>query len=179
MQGVTTEKPKKSWKRELVEWILTFACAIAIALPIRAFVFEPIRVDGNSMNETLLSSEIMFTTKYDYLLGDPQRFDVVICHYPGRTENFVKRIVGIPGDTVAVEGGYLYVNGQQQQEPYITHRPGYTMAEYTVQEGEYFVLGDNRSNSNDSHLVGPLKREQIVSHVRSVIFPFDKWRGIE
>lgn len=179
MQETTVEKRKKSWKRELVEWFLTFACAIAIALPIRAFVFEPVAVIGSSMNNTLANQELMFTTKFDYLFGAPERFDVVICHYPGREENFVKRVVGIPGDTVAVQGGYLYINGERYAEEYIVHRPDYDMSAYTVQADEYFVLGDNRSNSNDSHLVGPLKRNQIVAHVRSVFYPFDQMRWID
>jgi len=172
------EKQKKSLKRELLEWVITLGCAVALALVIRAFVFEPFVVKGDSMNDTLVNAEVMFTTKFDYLLGEPQRFDVVICRYPNRSENFVKRVVGVPGDAVAVRDGHLYVNGARQEEPYITHRPNYTMEQYTVQPGEYFVLGDNRASSNDSHLVGPLKREQIVSHVRAVFFPFGKIRGI-
>ncbi len=180
MQETQPEKRKKSWKREAVEWALTFLCAIAIALPIRAFAFSPFVVDGNSMNDTLADNEVMFTTKYDYLFGgNPERFDVVICRYPGRTENFVKRVVGLPGDTVAVQDGYLYVNGEQYEEEYITHRPNYRMEPYTVQEGEYFVLGDNRSNSNARHLVGPLKRDQIIAHVRCVMFPLGQIRGIQ
>ena len=173
------EKPKKNWQREALEWVITLGCAVGLALLIRAFVFEPFVVKGDSMNDTLANAEVMFTTKFDYLLGEPQRFDVVICHYPNRNENFVKRIVGIPGDTVAVREGFLYVNGELQEEPYITHRPRYTYEDYTVQPGEYFVLGDNRASSNDSHLVGPLKREQIVSHVRAVFFPFGSVRGIK
>ncbi len=183
MQQTQTENTppvkKKSWKREAFEWAMTFVCAVAIALPIRAFAFSPFFVDGNSMNDTLADNELMFATKYDYLFADPERFDVVICKYPGRTENFVKRVVGVPGDTVAVEGGYLIINGERYEEEYITHRPNYTMAAYTVQEGEYFVLGDNRSNSNDSHIIGPIKRDQIVAHVRAVLFPFSDIRTVQ
>ena len=105
------KKEKKDPKREVLEWVLTLGCAVALALLIRAFVFEPFVVKGDSMNDTLANAEVMFATKYDYLLGDPRRFDVVICHYPDRDENFVKRVVGVPGDTVAVRDGYLYVNG--------------------------------------------------------------------
>lgn len=173
------EKPKKSLKREALEWALTIGCAVALALLIRSFVFEPFVVKGDSMNDTLVNAEVMFATKFDYLWGDPQRFDVVICHYPNRDENFVKRVVGVPGDVVAVRDGFLYVNGQRYDEEYIVHRPNYAMPEYTVGPGEYFVLGDNRSNSNDSHYVGALSREQIVAHVRSVLFPLGSIRGIE
>ena len=179
MQATQVEKRKKSWKREALEWGLTFLIALAIALPVRAFVFSPYIVQGHSMMDTLTDRETMFATKYDYLLGDPARFDVVICRYPGRSETFVKRVAGIPGDTVAVQDGYLYVNGDRYEETYITRRPNYRMEAYTLQEDEYFVLGDNRANSNDSHLVGPIQRKQIIAHVRFVLYPFDRIRGIQ
>lgn len=175
-----TNKPKKSLGREILEWAVTIVAALAIAFVVRTFLFEPVRVDGNSMYGTLLDGEIMLVTKPEYLLGDPERFDVVICHYPGRgNTNFVKRVVGLPGDTVAVKGGYLYVNGEKYEEEYLINRPNYTIDEYVVPEGQYFVLGDNRSNSNDSHLVGPIDREMIIGHVRHVLFPFGSWRAVE
>lgn len=175
-----TDKPKKPWWRELLEWVGTLAVAVVIALVVRTFIFEPVKVDGNSMADTLHNGEIMFVTKWEYHTGDPERFDVVICHYPDRgNTNFVKRVVGLPGDTVAVLDGYLYVNGEKYEEEYLTHRPDYNLAPYVVPEGEYFVLGDNRSNSNDSHRIGPIDREMIVGHVRSVFFPFDSWRAID
>lgn len=179
----TEGKPKKEKKpfwREVLEWVVTIIAAVAIAFVVRTFLFEPVRVDGNSMNYTLANGEIMLVTKPEYLLGDPQRFDVVICHYPGRgNTNFVKRIVGLPGDTVAVQDGFLYVNGEKYAEEYITNRPNYTLPEYEVPEGMYFVLGDNRSNSNDSHLIGPIERSMIIGHVRQVVFPFGNWRAVE
>lgn len=174
------EKVKKTFKQELVEWIVTIVAALAIALVIRTFLFEPVRVDGRSMLETLQNGEIMFVTKPEYLAGDPQRFDVVICHYPDRgNTNFVKRVVGLPGDTVEVKDGYLYVNGEKYEEEYLTYRPNYNLAAYTVPEDMFFVLGDNRSNSNDSHLIGPISRDMIVGHVRQVIWPLSAWRSIE
>ena len=133
---------KKTVGREILEWILTIVAAVAIALPLRAFAFEMVRVEGSSMNGTLSSGEIMFVTKFDYAStwlslpwwddkgkeaasrittgGDPKRFDVVVCRYPGRGDtNFVKRVVGLPGDIVEVRQGYLYVNGERYEEPYI------------------------------------------------------------
>ena len=136
------QKEKKSLLREILEWILTIAVAVAIALPIRAFGFELVRVDGRSMDDTLANGEIMFVTKFDYAStwlvlpwqddetkekaarittgGSPQRFDIVICRYPGRGDtNFVKRVVGLPGDTVEIREGYLYINDEKQDEPFI------------------------------------------------------------
>ena len=200
------EKEKKSLAREILEWILTIVVAIAVALPIRAFGFELVRVEGESMDNTLANGEIMFVTKFDYAStwlsfpwqdaetkekaahittgSNPQRFDVVICRYPGRGDtNFVKRVVGLPGDTVEIRDGYLYINGEKQDEPYISdeYRNGWlnTFGPYTVPEGEYFVLGDHRNNSNDSRSQGAISRDMIVGHARTVLYPFNEIRGIE
>jgi signal peptidase I len=205
MKKQKEEKKKKSLTREILEWILTIVVAIAIALPIRAFGFELVRVDGESMDNTLANGEIMFVTKYDYAStwlsfpwqddeskekatrittgGNPQRFDVVICRYPGRGDtNFVKRVVGLPGDTIEIRDGYLYINGDRYEEPYISdeYRSGRlnTFGPYTVPAGEYFVMGDHRNNSNDSRSQGPIERSMIIGHVRQVVFPFGQWRGV-
>ncbi len=206
MKKQREEKRQKTLAREILEWVLTIAAAVIIAVPIRAFAFELVRVDGKSMDNTLADGEIMFVTKYDYATtwlslpwqdaetkenaarittgGDPQRFDVVICRYPGRgATNFVKRVVGLPGDTVEIRDGYLFINGEKYDEPYISdaYRGGRlnTFGPYTVPEGEYFVMGDHRNNSNDSRSQGSLSRDMIIGHVRTVLFPFSEIRGIQ
>ena len=136
------EKKQKSLLRNIIEWVATILAALLIALVIRSFVFELVRVDGRSMDNTLADGEIMLVTKYDYSStwlclpwqddkakesaarltfgGDPERFDIVICRYPGRGDtNFVKRVVGLPGDVVEIREGYLYVNGEKYEEAYI------------------------------------------------------------
>ena len=200
------EKKKKSLTRDILEWVLTSVGAIALALPIRAFGFELVRVDGESMDNTLSNGEIMFVTKYDYAStwlcfpwqdaearekaarittgGNPRRFDVVICRYPGRGDtNFVKRVVGLPGDTIEIRDGYLYIDGYRYEEPYISneYRNGRlnTYGPYTVPEGKYFVMGDHRNNSNDSRSQGAISRDMIIGHVRTVLYPFRGMRGIE
>lgn len=117
VEGAATGKPGKekkpvNVKKEILSWILTIAVAVAAALLIRTFLFEPIRVDGESMCDTLQNGEIMLVTKPEYLTGDPQRGDVVICKYPGRTENFVKRVMGIPGDVIEIRSNVVYRNGR-------------------------------------------------------------------
>ena len=179
-------KEKKPLGREILEWVVTIVAAVAIALCIRTFIFEPVRVDGDSMNDTLVDGEIMITTKYDYLFSEPNRFDVVICHYPGRgNTNFVKRIVGVGGDVVEIREGYLYVNGEKYAEPYITNdyrvnwgSNGYSFGPYTVPEGMYFVMGDHRNNSNDSRAQGAISRDMIIGHVQQVVWPLNAFRSI-
>ncbi len=188
------EQPKKSLGREILEWIGTLAAAVVIAMVIRTFIFEPVKVDGHSMDDTLADKEIMYVSKTGYssfwlfgakatFFGDPQRFDVVICRYPGRgSTNFVKRVVGLPGDTVELIAGYLYVNGERYEEPYINDEyrsgMGYSYPAFTVPEGQYFVMGDHRNNSNDSRYVGSIDRNMIMGHVVQVVFPFSSFRSV-
>ena len=205
-KGKGKKKEKKTVGQEILSWILTILVAVAAALIIRSVIFEPVRVDGISMDDTLADGEIMFVSKYDYsstwltlpwqsaekkeeaprftIGGDPKRFDVVVCRYPGRGDtNFVKRVVGLPGDTVELRQGYLYVNGERYEEPYILdeYRGGSlnNFGPYEVPEGEFFVMGDHRNNSNDSRSQGSLPRNMIIGHARTVLYPFSGIRGIE
>lgn len=168
------EKPKKTLKQEIIEWVLVFVAALVIATVCRTFIFEFVRVDGNSMYPTLKDGEFMFVSKWEYTMGgDPELFDVVICHYPNRgNTNFVKRVVGCPGDTVEIRGGYLIVNGRIYAEKYLSERTASNFGPYTVGEGEYLLFGDNRNNSNDSRnsAVGALPRDMIKGHVLSVLW---------
>ena len=206
------EKEKRTVGQEILSWVLTIVVAVVAALVIRSVIFEPVRVDGSSMDDTLADGEIMFVSKFDYsstwlclpwqssqakenapritLGGNPKRFDVVICRYPGRGDtNFVKRVIGLPGDTIRLEDGYLYIRaaGEDEEtrydEPYISdeYRTGRlnSFEPYTVPEGKYFVMGDHRNNSNDSRSVGPIDRNMIVGHVRQVVFPFSQWRSVQ
>lgn len=178
----TPKQRQGALKREVFEWIRSIAIALSITLFVVTLIAQPITVLGSSMENTLHDKELMIVTKFEYILGEPERFDVVICRYPGRgSTNFVKRIVGIPGDTVAVFGGTLYVNGEAVEEDYIDYRADYVQPEITVEEGHYFVLGDNRASSNDSHIgsVGQLTRDQIVGKVRFIVWPLPKIRAIE
>ncbi len=183
------EKAKKTPMQELLSWIVTLVMAVVIAFAIRTLIFEPVRVDGESMCDTLQNGEIMYVSKPEYLFGDPQFGDVVICHYPGRgNTNFVKRVIGLPGDVVEVRSNVVYRNGEAITEPYLTperNDNGFSMAPFTLGEDEYFVMGDNRDNSHDSRnyyangMPSAIERSMIKGHVRFVVFPFDHFRGIE
>jgi len=184
---VKKQKPKKSLKREIVEWALTIVLAVALALLIRTVWFEPVRVDGSSMLNTLANGELMIATKWDYLWNDPERFDVVICKYPDRNAIFVKRVIGLPGDAVEIRGGELYINGEPVDQPFDLVRDvrdypsgAYSNKSAVVPPDHYFVMGDNRNNSNDSRNIDveALPRGMIRGHVRCVVFPFDKIRAI-
>lgn len=181
---MTPEEKKKMIVKETISWILTLGAAVLIALCIRGFVFEPVIVDGNSMQDTLQDREIMFVTKYDYLFGEPQSGDVIICKYPESTKNYVKRLIGLPGDTIEIKDNVVYRNGEALAETYLTPERNANhsnMAARTLGDDEYFVMGDNRDNSRDSRSssVDTLTRSQVKGHVRFVFFPFDSMRSIE
>jgi len=189
------KKLKKPFKQELCEWGGTLLVALLVAFIVRGFVFEPVRVDGDSMYPTLHHGEFMYVSKLDYgtaflgipftgigtympVGGEPERFDVVVCNYPGRftehgaRQNFVKRVVGLPGDTVEIREGYLFVNGVKYPEKFLHERMHYNFGPYTVPEDQYFLMGDNRNNSNDSRnmAVGAVTRDMIVGKVEGVLW---------
>ena len=189
------EKVKKPIQQELIEWGSTILVALVIAFLARTFIFEPVRVDGDSMYPTLHHGEFMYVSKTDYgtsfigipftgigtyipVGGEPERFDVVVCNYPNRLGkhgerlNFVKRVVGLPGDTVEVKGGYLYVNGVRYEEKFLHERMDHDFGPVVVAEGHYFLMGDNRNNSNDSrnNQVGAVPRDMIVGKVEGVLW---------
>ena len=177
------EKPKKSIQREIFEWIMVFVVAAALAFVVRTFIFEPVRVDGSSMLNTLTDGEYMIATKFDYLLGDPERFDIVICDYPNTSDGMyrVKRVIGLPDETIELRAGELYVDGVHIEQDFdMTPNEAY-FGPFAVPEGHYFVLGDNRNNSKDSRstLVGALDRRMIKGHVRAVVFPLSGMRLME
>ena len=198
------QKPKKDWKKEAREWVVSIAVALLVVFVIRNFLFQIIRVDGDSMNTTLLNNERLFVTVLDVRLNGAERGDVVICHYPnrGRT-NFVKRVVAVEGDIVYREEGVTHVvyeaadaDGNVQtvdemlDERYAMYFPGGSSddyAPYTLGENEYFVVGDNRYNSHDSRDwndsdpsrdVGPITGDMLVGKVRQVIWPLSEIRPV-
>ena len=174
------EKPKKSMQREIFEWIMVFVVAAALAFVVRTFIFEPVRVDGSSMLNTLTDGEYMIATKFDSRRGDPERCDIVICEYPNTSDGMyrVKRVIGLPDETIELRAGELYVDGVHIEQDFdMTPNEAY-FGPYTVPPGHYFVMGDNRNNSKDSRsaMVGPLARNEIKGHVRAVVFPFGHFR---
>ena len=177
------EKPKKSMKQEIFEWVMVFVVAAALAFVVRTFIFEPVRVDGSSMLNTLTDSDFMIATKFDYLFSDPERFDIVICDYPNTDDGMyrVKRVIGLPGETIELRGGELFVDGEHIEQNFDMTPNETNYGLLTVPEGCYFVMGDNRNNSRDSRspMVGPLKRSQIKGHVRCVVFPFSRMHWVE
>jgi signal peptidase I len=170
---------KKKARQEMWAMIRELLIAFAIVLLIKTFLFEIITVNGGSMLDTLHSGDKLYVSILTPRINGYERGDVVICYYPGRTDRCVKRIIALPGETVEIRSGTVYVNGEMLQEDYITHTAGYNYPQLTLSEKEYFVLGDNRPISHDSHSadVGPVTR--IEGEVRFIFWPLDRFGTVK
>jgi signal peptidase I len=132
-----------------------------------------IKVDGSSMEPSLHNGEFVVINRLAYRWADPQRGEIVVFRYPLDPERrFIKRIIGLPGDAVSVHQGAVYVNGIPLDEPYISAPPMYD-GEWTVEDGRYFVLGDNRNNSSDSQNWGSLASENIIGKAVITYWPLN------
>lgn len=169
---VVPENKTRGFWRDLLETILM---AVVLFLLLNA-VTSRVRVYNVSMQPTLHEGNLLVVNKLAYKLGEPKRGDIIVFHYQGTlTEDYIKRVIGLPGDTIDIGGGIVRVNGQAITEPYIAELPGYT-GTWKVPEGELFVLGDNRNRSSDSHDWGFVKQEWVVGKAILVYWPLDDIR---
>ncbi len=160
--------------RFLVDVFETLLLSVVLFLAING-ISARIRVDGFSMEPTLQSGEFVIVNKLAYKLGQPAIGDVVVFHFPRNLDQeYIKRIIGLPGDEVAVREGQVFVNGGPLEEPYIKAPPTYE-SQWQVAEGELFVLGDNRNNSSDSHNWGGVPMEHVVGKAVLIYWPPTEW----
>jgi signal peptidase I len=154
--------------RELVEII---AFTLLIFLVVR-FAAQTFRVDGPSMQPGLHTDEYVLVNKVAYLFHEPQRGDVIVFRYPiNPDQDFIKRIIGIPGDTIQTTSDAVIVDGHMLDEPYISTAFNYNSNTWKLGPGEFFVMGDNRDNSLDSRTWGPLNQSYIVGKAVAVYWP--------
>ncbi len=165
------QRKKKYRQKETRSWIFSLAAAVIIALTLRLFVFEFVRVDGDSMLPTLYTDEYVFMQKVSYWFSGPQHGDIVICSFPGNTEKYVKRVIGVGGDRLRITEGVLYINDTASYDYY--KESMCDMDEVTVPDGTVYVMGDNRNNSIDSRAVGALPGDMVLGKAVFVVWPFD------
>ncbi len=147
---------------------------LALALVVHLFLAQATIVYGQSMEPNLLERQRLIIDKISFRLHPPQRNDIVVLNLPGMEEMLVKRIIALPGETVEIHQGTVYIDGDPLPEPY-PHGTGLSnMPPVTLGPLSYFVLGDNRDNSNDSRSFGPVKREHILGRVWLRYWPFDQ-----
>ena len=152
---------------------------LVIFLSVR-FGVQTFRVEGFSMEPTLRTNQYLLVNKVSYMVGEPKRGDVVVLRFPqDPRRDFIKRIVALPGEEVEVRGGVVYVDGRGLDEPYILARPAYPYPKKKVPAGSYFVLGDNRNNSHDSHVWDWLPKEYIIGKAWVSYWPMDAWGTVQ
>ncbi len=156
--------------REIAE---TLALALVIFLIVRVGI-QNFSVNGTSMLPTLHTGNLVLVNKIDYHLESPQRGDVIVFRFPlNPSQDFIKRVIGVPGNVIKITPGHVYVNGRVIREPYIKYKTNYSFGPKRVPKNEYFVLGDNRPESYDSHLWGMLPRRDIIGKALISYWPLN------
>ena len=163
----------KSILREAVE---TIVITLLIYFLVRTFLFENYRVLGHSMDTSLEDEQFLVVSKLGYRLSEPERGDIIVFRDP-RTDSrkLIKRVIGLPGEEVEVRDGVIFINGHPLDEPYVTYPGRYSQPPIQIPEDTYFVLGDNRNNSSDSHNWGTLPRDKIVGEAWISYWPPRLW----
>lgn len=175
-------------KNEWFHLLKLVAIAVTIALIIRTFFFSPIIVDGPSMLPTLQDRDQMIVNKFIYHFQDPQRFDIVVFHASAKND-FIKRVIGLPGEHVAVENGELYINEEKIEEPFLDEDSRKFQQPFRLEDlpgshkkipkDHVLVLGDNRNNSTDSRSFGLIETDEIVGKASFIYWPIKRIQKVK
>jgi signal peptidase I len=173
------KKPNEAW-----EWTKALGIAILIAVSIRVLLFAPIVVDGVSMMPTLQDGEKLIVNKAIFFISEPKRGDIIVFHAT-EDKDWIKRVIGEPGDIVEVENDTLYINDEMVDEPYLDISKSIATGILTngfrseVPEDHIFVMGDNRQNSRDSRMIGPIPIDSVFGRAEAVFWPITGLRWVK
>lgn len=186
VQKSSVENPRKLHIKMIFynffNFLKTIALIVILAFIIRIFLIQPFIVEGQSMDPAFSDRDYLITEKVSYHFRNPTRGEVIIFHPPEDPNiNYIKRVVGLPGDNIQIKDGGVFINGQRLIEPYLSSNegtlvPNQTQSTLTLNTDQFFVLGDNRNHSRDSRELGPIPRANIVSHVWFRLYPFNEIR---
>lgn len=181
-----SQSPRKQ-KNEVLEWVKAIAIALVLVILIRWLLFKPFIVDGPSMQPNFHTGERVIVNEILYDIRSPQRGEVIVFHVPSEGRDFIKRVIAVAGDTVKVEGDVVTVNGEPVDETYIQDAidarhainalynnkdfPNEDFTDGTVPKGHVFVMGDNRSDSTDSRMIGYVPLGDIVGRADLIFWP--------
>jgi signal peptidase I len=174
-----TEQPPRSLAWTAVSWLRDLALSVLLAVILIVFIYQPVKVEGTSMTPSLTDQERIFINKFTYRLGigDIERGDMVVFWAPiDPSKSYIKRVIGLPGDEIAIYDGNVYVNGRMLNEDYVLayNRDHFSYPPTRVEPDHYFVLGDHRNSSNDSRAWGTVERKLIYGKAVFVYWPLDK-----
>lgn len=175
------EEKDFSWKREILSTVLYLLAVVALTFLFVKFVGQRTHVNGDSMNVTLEDGDNLIVDKLSYRFKDPERYDIIVFPYRYQEKTYyIKRIIGLPGETVQIIDGMVYIDGEMLPESYgkeVMEYAGIASEPIELAEDEYFVLGDNRNNSSDSRdpSVGNVHKDQIIGKAFVRIWPLNKF----
>jgi signal peptidase I len=173
--------PLPSLRQELRSWTRDMAVFLGLILVVIIFLFQPVKVEGTSMAPLLTDQERIFINKFVYRFEPIERGDVVVFWYPlDRSKSFIKRVIGLPGETIEIRSGRLYVNAKELGEPYVPamYLDGSNYGPVQIPVGNYFVMGDHRDSSNDSRVFGPVGRPYIYGKAVFAYWPADHFGSL-
>lgn len=157
---------------KLLKELLPYIIIIIVVIIIRTFIFTPVVVNGLSMMNTLHNGDVMILDKIGMKLGGIKRFDIVVIQ-TGKTK-IIKRVIGMPGETISYHDNKLYINGKEVSDNH-SNEITYDFEEVKIPDGEYYVLGDNRTDSVDSRILGTIPKNEILGHATFIIYPFNRF----
>lgn len=166
-----------NWRKELREWVMILAVALLIVIPLKTFALDNRIVPTGSMLPTIYPGDRLFVDTLTYRFREMERGEIVVFEAPaelGLEDDFIKRLIGLPGDTIEIKNGQLIINDIIQEEPYIQEDIEYTLEKIQVPEGKIFVLGDNRNVSYDSHFWGFLDISNVKGKALWRYWPFSR-----
>jgi len=170
------ETTSTSFFRELP---LLLVSAVLIAWTVRTFIFQPFYIPSGSMEPTLYPRDRVIVNKFIYRFSEPKRGDIIVFLPPNDNRDYIKRIIGLPGETLEIKKGVVYINQQQLSEPYKIKQPDLTnFGPFKIPPSNYFVMGDNRPNSSDSRVFGPLRKERIIGRAVLIYWPLSRLRWL-
>ena len=154
---------------KIIKEIIPYIVIVVVVVLIRTFIITPVRVDGDSMKNTLKNGDILLL----YKLGSINRLDIIVLDEEKDNEKIIKRVIGLPGETVAIKKGKIYINDKVIDDEYAYGETS-DYDKVTLEDDEYFILGDNRLISKDSRYFGPIKKSEIKGKIVFRLFPFTK-----
>jgi signal peptidase I len=157
---------------KLLKELLPYIIIIIVVIIIRTFIFTPVVVNGPSMMNTLHNGDVMILDKIGMKLSGIKRFDIVVIQ-TGKTK-IIKRVIGMPGETISYHDNKLYINGKEVSDNH-SNEITYDFEEVKIPDGEYYVLGDNRTDSVDSRILGTIHKNEILGHATFIIYPFNRF----